>query len=362
MWFSYFGVLYLPRVDVFFYSVILQTELITGKCQLCTLHQTISLYSRVREDVGVADGNDCRLSLEELAGSLRDGGGGEGLEGVGLGGLAGEDGVGGRDDQGLGGVELGSLGEASLGNGTRELLLGDVGGGLDSLGNLLGDGADTLVGGGLDDDVEEGSVRVAGGERADLGTGNLGGGLGEGRGAGDPLQGGLTAEEVGENGKLGGLGTLLSVGDDESGLGRGVRVGVEGETLLTTEVLRGGGREVAAGSGTGAEGLLDSRGEGLSGDSLADDSDVVLGERSLGELLDVVKGDGGVGGGVDGVSEAATEGNGVGSVDTGGDGAGGSGLGLTLDVGENELRVLPGEELSRGENGGEEGDEDVPDS
>lgn len=139
-------------------------------------------------------------------------------------------------------------------------------------------------------------------------------------------------------------------------------MGVEGETLLTTEVLRGGGREVAAGSGTGAEGLLDSRGEGLSGDSLADDSDVVLGERSLGELLDVVKGDGGVGGGVDGVSEAATEGNGVGSVDTGGDGAGGSGLGLTLDVGEDELRVLPGEELSRGENGGEEGDEDVPDS
>lgn len=316
---------------------------------------------RVREDVGVADGNDCRLGLEELRSSLRDGGSGERLELVGLGGLAGENGVGGRDDQGLGSVELGGLGEAGFSDGTSELLLGDVGGGLDGLGNLLGDGADTLVGGGLDDDVEEGSVGVAGGERADLGSGDLGGGLGQGAGAGDPLQGGLTAEEVGENGELGGLGALLSVGDDKGGLGSGVGVGVEGETLLTAVVLRGGGRKVAAGSGARAERLLDSRGEGLSGDTLADDSDVVLGERSLGELLDVVKGDGGVGGSEDGVSEAATESDGVGGVDTGSDGAGGGGLGLTLDLGEDELSVLPGEELSGGEDGGEEGDEDRPD-
>lgn len=310
--------------------------------------------------MGVADGNDCRLGLEEVAGSLADGGSGQGLELVELGGLAVKDLVGSRDDQGLGGVELGGLGEASLGDGALEGVLGNVGARLDSLGNLLSDGTNTLVGGGLDDDVEESGVRVAGGERADLGSGNLGGSLRERAGASGPLQGRLTAEKVGENGELSRLGALLSVRDDEGGLGRGVGVSVEGETLLTAVVLRSGRREVGAGGGARAEGLLDSRGEGLGGDALADDGDVVLGERSLSELLDVVKSDGGVGGGEDGVAEAAAEGNGVGSVDTGGDGAGSGSLGLTLDVGEDELRVLPGEELSRGKNGGEKGNEDTP--
>lgn len=310
--------------------------------------------------MGVADGNDCRLSLEELLSGLRDGGGGETVELVGLGGLARENRVGGSEDEGLGSVELDGLGVAGLGDGTGELLLANVGGALDGLSDLLGDGTDTLVGGGLDDDVEEGGVRVGGGERADLGSGNLGGSDRERAGAGDPLEGGLTAEKVGEDGNFGGLLALLSVGDHESGLGSRVGVGVEGKTFLTAEVFGGRRREAGAGGRSRAEGLLNSRGEGLGGNSLADDGDVVLREGSLGELLDVVKGDGGVGGSEDGVSEAAAEGDGVGSVDTGSDRAGRGGLSLSLDLGEDELGVLVGEELGRGENRGEEGDEDRP--
>jgi hypothetical protein len=105
---------------------------------------------------------------------------------------------------------------------------------------------------------------------------------------------------------------------------------------------------------------LDSLGELVSGETGPEDGDVALGERFLGEALDVGSGDGRVRRGEERVAETASEGSRVGEVE----GEGGRGRegreGLGLDGGENQLGVLVGVKVGRGEDGRENVEEVGP--
>jgi hypothetical protein len=138
-------------------------------------------------------------------------------------------------------------------------------------------------------------------------------------------------------------------------------VDVERHSLLTTVVGRGStGEATGAGRSTGAERGLNGLGELISGETGTEDGDVALGERFLGEALDVGSGDGRVRGGEERVAETASEGSRVGEVE----GEGGRGCegreGLGLDGGENQLGVLVGVKVSRGEDGREDVEEVGP--
>jgi len=137
-------------------------------------------------------------------------------------------------------------------------------------------------------------------------------------------------------------------------------VGVEGDALLTTVVGGGGRRDRRGTSRAGAEGRVDGGSEGLSRDTLTNDGNVRLGEGSLGVRLDGVKSDGLGSRSEERVAKATAEGSGVGGLDTGDSGVGSGGKSLTLNVGEDKLGELVGEELSRREDRSEEGEEVGP--
>lgn len=310
--------------------------------------------------MGVTNSNDCWLCAKEGLGGLGNLVGGEAVKGRGLRreGLAAKDCRCSGLDERVELLKLDSVGKLGLCNGRLELLVLDTRRGrLDGSGNTLRNSADVLVSVGLDDDGEERGVRVWGDKGADSRAGDLVSRKGEGGRAWGPLEGRLAAEEVGEDSELGRCLASGTVRNDKGGLGSRVGVRVEGETVLTTKVLcRSRVQRRAAGGTARSERLGDDGSELLGRDSLANNGNVGLCKRRAGKLLDGVKSDGGVGRGKDRVAESTTESNLVSGVDSLGDGVSGSSLGLALDLGQDQFRVLVGVELRGREDGGEQGE------
>ena len=256
-----------------------------------------------------------------------------------------------RRNEALPGLERRRSSELGLRNSLLEVVPVQRARGLERLNSSLAGGLDVRGRRALDEEPEERRIRVGEEDRADRGARrDLGG---DGRRALRPLHGGRRVEVRREDGKLS-RGRASGAEPNEDGLRALMRVQAGLAPKVARGLRGGGGRRPER----LAERLLEELLERAGVDAGAEDGDVALPEDGLGVRLDVVGGDVVAGGGEDGVAEAGAEGEGVGELEGArrGVGEGGGALGLA-DGGDPLLELVAGE-LGRGQEGGEDVDEE----